>query len=95
MFIVFVYDFSNLTLVSFLIPYRFFDQHTKSTQIILYLPFVKPGDAPEIVCNQVPAPYYLFSGIQIPHGASAKSDVFELSIINGDSQKIKVNLSDV
>uniref|UniRef100_K1QZL5 Polycystic kidney disease protein 1-like 2 n=1 Tax=Magallana gigas TaxID=29159 RepID=K1QZL5_MAGGI len=84
----------SITALSNSIQYRFFDQHTKSTKIILYLPFVKPEDAPEIVCTQVPAPYYLFSGIQIPHGASAKpvvgSDIMQFSSNNMGSWQMKL-----
>lgn len=62
---------------------------TKATKIILSLPFVKPGDAPEIVCTEVPIPYLIFSGMVIPNSGSAKSYVYEF-VINGDVQTIKV-----
>ncbi|XP_061188827.1 uncharacterized protein LOC133197002 [Saccostrea echinata] len=70
------------------IQYRFFDQMTKSTKVVLTLPYLRPGDAPEIICYEVPLSLFILSGFKIPHSCSAKTDMFEF-IINGDLQTAK------
>lgn len=71
--------------------FRFFDQMTKSTRLVLFLPYVRPGDAPDLACREVPISHFLLSGISIPFSILAKSDVFEFDA-RGDLHVIKVIL---
>ncbi|XP_062589813.1 uncharacterized protein LOC134251420 [Saccostrea cucullata] len=70
------------------IQYRFFDQMTKSTKIVLTLPYLRPGDAPEIICYEVPLPLFILSGFKIPHSDCAKTEMFEFTI-NGNLHTAK------
>lgn len=72
--------------------FRFYEWNSQRTHILLYLPFVKLTEAPDIDCYVVATSHGSLNSLNIPYKDLAKSSLYEfVSRGNLIPPKVKIN----